>query len=158
MFKREVYTEIEIEAQPEQVWQVLTDFTAYQLWNIFISEIRGMLKVGERLKVSAQVPVIGKITFRPVLIRVEPGQELRWLAHSLIPGLLDSEHVYEIVRLSTKRVRFVQKEILSGLMVPLFMLAMASSNRRSFEVMNSALKRRVLQVAEDREGQAAAKD
>ncbi|HWC70427.1 MAG TPA: SRPBCC family protein [Actinomycetota bacterium] len=48
---RELRTEIEIDAPPEQVWQVLTDFGAYPDWNPFIRSIEGEPQVGSRLNV-----------------------------------------------------------------------------------------------------------
>ena len=34
------------------------------------------------------------MTFRPEVLRCEPGRELRWLGHFLVPGLFDGEHAH----------------------------------------------------------------
>jgi hypothetical protein len=48
-----LHTAIDIDATPERVWEVLTDFAAYPQWNPFM-EITGTPRVGERLKVRLQ--------------------------------------------------------------------------------------------------------
>jgi uncharacterized protein YndB with AHSA1/START domain len=40
--EKEIITEIEIDASPSQVWQVLTDFEKYPTWNPFIKKISGI--------------------------------------------------------------------------------------------------------------------
>ena len=43
----------EIDASPEDVWQVLTDFDAYPEWNPFIRSIQGNPEVGSRLSIPS---------------------------------------------------------------------------------------------------------
>jgi hypothetical protein len=69
---------------------------------------------------------------------------LRWL---VIPGLLDGKHIFTIEPLGVKRVRFIQREILTGLLVPIFMRFLEMNTRRGFEEMNKALKVRAEQIA-----------
>jgi len=49
---RELRREIEIDAPPERIWAVVTDFGAYQEWNPFIRRISGELREGARLEVK----------------------------------------------------------------------------------------------------------
>ena len=62
----EVVTEIEIEATPERVWDILLDFPSHPEWNPFIRSIQGVAKVGDRLTVSIQPRGAKAMTFRPV--------------------------------------------------------------------------------------------
>ena len=82
-------------------------------------------------------------TFRPEVIKVEVNRELRWLGHLFVPGLFDGEHIFTIEPLGANRVRFVQREIFTGLLVPLFARGLHTETLRSFEDMNHALKIRV---------------
>lgn len=53
---RELRREIEIDALPERVWAVVTDFAAYPEWNPFIRRISGELQPqgGARMKLQGK--------------------------------------------------------------------------------------------------------
>ncbi len=140
MAQKELYTEIEIGAPPEKIWQTLTEFEKFPQWNPFIRSISGELKVGAQLKVILQPPGGRDMTFRPKVLKVEPNREFRWKGKLLIPGLFDGEHIFTIEPLAEKRVRFIQRELFSGVLVPLFFRGMDKTTRRGFKEMNQVLK------------------
>jgi hypothetical protein len=82
------------------------------------------------------------MTFRPKVLNAEANRELRWLGHLLVRGLFDGEHSFTLVPLGETRVRFVQREVFRGLLVPLFSGGLNRDTRRGFEEMNRALKER----------------
>ena len=144
---KELYTEIEINAPAERVWQLLTDFADYPQWNPFIREATGEAKVGSRLEVYMLPPGGARgMRFRTMVLKAEPNHELRWLGHLLIPGLFDGEHIFTIEPKGTDRVRFIQREVLTGLLVPLFARWLEVDTRRGFVEMNQALKARAEQT------------
>ena len=49
-------TEINIATPPETVWQVLTDFSNYEVWNPFIRRIEGKAEIGETVKFTIRMP------------------------------------------------------------------------------------------------------
>ncbi|HEX3268824.1 MAG TPA: SRPBCC family protein [Gaiellaceae bacterium] len=53
---KEISTEIEIEATPDRVWQVVSDFDAYPDWNPFTRDICGKAERGSKLKVRIESP------------------------------------------------------------------------------------------------------
>jgi hypothetical protein len=144
---KELRTEIEIQATAERVWQLLTDFPSFPQWNPFIRKASGNIRVGERLEVNIQPSGASGMTFRPTVLKAEPNRELRWLGHLLISGLFDGEHIFTIEPLGEGRVRFTQREVFTGLLVPLFARGLDTDTRRGFEEMNQALKARAEQVA-----------
>jgi len=140
---KELRSEIEIEASAERVWRVLTDFDAYPEWNPFIRRVSGRPEVEERLVVRMRPSGTRGMTFRPTVMKVEPNRELRWLGHLLLPGIFDGQHIFEIEELERDRVRFVQREVFKGLLVPLLARSLDRDTQRGFEEMNRALRERI---------------
>jgi len=60
-----------------------------------------------------------------------------------VPGIFDGEHIFEIEELERNRVRFVQREVFKGLLVPLLARSLDRDTQRGFEEMNRALRGRV---------------
>src|SRR5437870_6101712 len=131
-------TQIDIDAPAERVPDALTNITDYPAWNPFIPRLAGTLAPGERLEVRIEPPGGAAMTFRPTVLAVEPGRELRWLGRLLVPGLFDGEHQFEIHRLAPGRVRFVQQERFTGVLVPLFARNLDNHTLAGFNAMNVA--------------------
>jgi hypothetical protein len=144
---KEVFSEIEIQAPAERIWQVLTDFASYPEWNPFIHKISGQPKEGTRLKVYIEPPGAKGRTFHPKILKAQPNCELRWLGRLLIPGLFDGDHFFNIEHLGRNRVRFVQREIFSGLLVSFLKRGLDMNIRLGFEQMNQALRLRAEQAS-----------
>lgn len=53
---KELTTTIDIEASPQTIWQILTDFSAFEQWNPFIQSISGRMVQGTKLEVHIQPP------------------------------------------------------------------------------------------------------
>jgi hypothetical protein len=138
----EIRTEIEIGATPERVWAILLDFPSHSEWNPFVRSVKGDAKVGERLTVFIR-PQGGKgMTFRAAVLTVIPNSELRWLGRVLLPGIFDGEHYFQITQLGPGRVRFVQGEKFSGVLVPFVKSSLDGGTKAGFVAMNQALKSR----------------
>ncbi len=144
---KELHSEIEIQASADRVWQLLTDFSSFPQWNPFIRRASGKAKLGGKLKVTIQPSGASAMNFQPTVLKAEPQRELRWLGHLLIPGLFDGEHIFTIETLRPDRVRFTQREIFTGLLVPLFAKSLDTDTQRGFEEMNQALKIKAEQAA-----------
>jgi hypothetical protein len=139
---RQLRSEIEIDAPPERVWAVLTDFPAYPEWNPFIRRISGELREGAKLELQIQPPGARATTFKPTVRAVETNRELRWLGRLLMPGIFDGEHSFVIEPREGGRSRFVQSERFGGFLVGFFKGTLAKT-QGGFEQMNAALKARV---------------
>lgn len=138
-----IHTHIEIAADARRVWEVLTDFAAYQEWNPFLIEIRGEPVPGTRLAVTTRFPAGRLMRFRPLILRAEERRELRWWGRSRVPGLFEGEHILNIAPLEADRVRFSQRELYRGLLTPILRRTHLESTRSGFQQMNAALKARV---------------
>jgi len=136
----ELNSEIEINASPETVWKLLTETSRFPEWNPFIRRLSGELQVGQKLVVFMQPSGASGMEFKPEVLKVEPNRELRWLGHLILPGLFDGEHIFQIESLGDKHVRFHQREIFSGILVPLLKKSLNANTRRGFNEMNRKLK------------------
>lgn len=143
--KRELTSEIEINATPERLWQILTDFGAYAEWNPFIVEIAGTPANNAKIRVCIRPPGGKKMQFRPRVLLSEPNRELRWLGRVWFPGIFDGEHTLALEPLDGNRTKFVQHENFKGILVGMFSKTL-DRTQSGFEQMNEALKKRAEQA------------
>src|SRR4030066_10164 len=113
---KELCTEIEIQAAPEKVWQVLTSLDQYPEWNPFIHHAIGKAKVGEKVDITFRSGS-KEMTLHCTVSKVEPNKELRWKYHVGLPALFRGEHSFTIEPVENNRVRFIDREIFNGLLV-----------------------------------------
>ncbi len=140
---REIRTEIDIDAGPGRVWEILADFDRQAEWNPFIRSIEGEPQEGSRLSLRVGAPGGKVMAFKPTVLEVAPNEELRWLGRLILPGIFDGEHVFQLEPIdSGRRTRFVHREEFRGLLVPLLWKSLDTETRRGFEAMNEALKSR----------------
>ncbi|HJK92744.1 MAG TPA: SRPBCC domain-containing protein [Polyangiaceae bacterium LLY-WYZ-15_(1-7)] len=143
-----VRTEIEIDASPEVVWQVLTDLGTYADWNpvVMAPRCRGPLGPGAdfdfRLKLGfLEAPI------EAVIVRAD-GSELRWEGprRKLQKPLARGSHYFRLEPIGEGRTRVVHGEEFGG---PLFALpwrVLGPRIGRAYDQLNAALKRRAESV------------
>ncbi|MEN6476145.1 MAG: SRPBCC domain-containing protein [Syntrophaceae bacterium] len=149
MFRNEMQTSIEIHADAERVWQVLTDFAAYQEWNPMIRRANGEARLGARLKVHFQPEGRKRAQiFWPKLITVIPGRELRWLGWPRFPGIFDIDHYWIINPWGDCRTHLLHGTAILGLFAPISGPLLEGPTRRAFIDMNLAHKARAEQRPE----------
>ncbi len=141
----QVRTETVINASPERVWDVLTDFRAYSQWNPFITGISGKLAQGEQLQVIVHQPGGRELSFHPKVLKVAAARELRWKAQLMFGGLFDGEHYFELHAAEgdegLQQTRLVHGEQFSGLLVKMLTRRLTQT-ARGFASMNQAIKAR----------------
>jgi hypothetical protein len=141
---QELRTEIEFDGTTDEVWTILTDLQAYPQWNPFIEKVDGELGVGAKLDVRLQPVDERGITMHPTVLAAEPGRELRWIGHLMIPGVFDGEHRFLIEEAGPSRVRFTQSERFGGILLPLLWRKLRDGGTaKGFRAMNEAIARRV---------------
>ncbi len=139
-----VTTTIDIEAAPELVWQELADLAGHADWNPFIVQATGQLEPGGRLDIQLRPPDGKGMRFRPTVTVLDEGRTLEWLGRLGIPGLFDGRHRFELHATATG-TRLVHQEQFSGIFVRAARRSLDGSTRAGFELMNEALRARVLQ-------------
>jgi hypothetical protein len=138
---RTIRTEIAIGRPAAAVWAILADIDRWPEWNPFATA-RGRLSLGERLDVEIRPPGGKPMAFRPTIVKLHPGVELRWLGHLGVPRIFDGEHGFRIEPTTPESCRFIHSEVFSGLLVAPLLWIAGDATRRGFESMNEALKAR----------------
>lgn len=138
--KKDIQTEIEINASAEKVWQILSDFENFPSWNPFVIKVLGTPKVGEILQIEVQLPESRLLKFTPKVLVAEPNKELRWIGTSPL-GSFQGEHFYKIESLDENKIRFIHGEHFSGWAVSLIWLLLGKSIEKGYRIMNEALKK-----------------
>ena len=138
--RKELKSQIEIQASPGRVWEILSDFKSYREWNPFITYILGEARVGTRINMKIRPAGSRTWEFRPKVLVSDYPRELRWLGSLWIRGLFDGEHVFTIHALSENCVSFVQSERFRGILVPLIPRYFWDQSLEGFRLMNEALK------------------
>ena len=82
----EAHSEIDIDASPETVWEILTDLDRYADWNPFVVSSEGQVAVGERLTNRMHPPGGKAMTFSPTVTVSEPNHVFEWLGHLGVRG------------------------------------------------------------------------
>jgi hypothetical protein len=141
--RREIATEIEIDASPARVWALLTDFSSYPEWNTFLRWVEGRIAEGERIRFCFEMPRGFRFKVNATILNVTPDRALRWAGVFLTARLFRAEHYFELTPTPGERTRFSHGEIFTGFLVPLAWLILRTSGRRVYEDMNRELKRRV---------------
>ena len=136
----EIKTEITINATPEKVWGILTNFNEYPNWNPFIKSIKGQVVVGEKITVRIEPPEAKGMTFKPKILTFVKNRELSWLGHLLFPGLFDGKHKFELIDNGNGTTTFIQSEKFRGVLVPFFKKQLKNNTKRGFIEMNEKLK------------------
>lgn len=141
---REISTQVDIDATPQRVWEVLTDFPRYAQWNPFIREAAGEARVGSTLNLR-MFPAAGRpMSFKPRVLAAREAAELRWLGRLILPGIFDGEHLF-VLTPRDGGTQVVQSEKFSGILVPLFG-KIVNGAVADFERLNEALKSRAESV------------
>ncbi len=142
---KELRTEIEILASAEKVWRILTDLDKYQEWNPFILKAVGRASAGKSVDITFK-SASKEMTLHCKVNKAEPNHELRWKYHVAFNALFSGEHIFTIESIDANHVRFIDREIFNGLLVPLQARDIDVNSKRGFEAMDTALKARAEQL------------
>jgi len=139
---KENRNEIEIHATPERVWEILTDFGKYPEWNPLLCRAEGKLAIGEKVNLTARSGS-NDMNLLCTVTNVEPNRQFSWQFHVILPFLFRGEHFFKIEPIDEHRVRFIDREVFHGLLVPLQAKNLETNAKPAMIEMGEALKRRV---------------
>jgi len=134
--------ELDIQATAEEVWTVLTDMGKHSDWNPLIYLAEGKIEVGHIVKVSA-ITASRDMKFHCTVVEVEPNLEFQWKWHVVFPLLLRGDHIFRIEPIRQNTIRFTDREIVKGILVPFLRKEFETSSKDAMVAMGMALKERV---------------
>lgn len=135
-----IETNIVIISTPEKIWDVLTNFEEYELWNPFMTKVVGNASLGSKIEVNIKTISGKNRSYYPIITKCETNKELRWKGKSFLPGVFNGERVFVLEKSGDDKVSFSHKEIFSGLAVKLVGNKLDENLREGFVRMNEALK------------------
>lgn len=136
--KYQIKTSIQINATPEKVWDVFTDFNSYSEWNPFIKSIKGDVLVGNQIAAE-----IDTMKFKPTILKCKENEELTWMGSLFFKGLFDGRHSFQLIISDDGKTTFIHQEHFSGILVRLMKNKLENEFVDKFEAMNKELKERV---------------
>ncbi|HUV26815.1 MAG TPA: SRPBCC domain-containing protein [Anaerolineales bacterium] len=136
------HNEIEIQSSPERVWEVLTDFGKYPEWNPLLCRAEGKLAIGEKVNLTTK-SASNDMKLLCTVTTVEPNRQFSWKFHVILPFLFRAEHFFTIEPINEHGVRFIDREIFNGLLVPLQAKNLETNAKAAMIAMGEALKKRV---------------
>jgi hypothetical protein len=127
-----------IEADPDTIWAILTDASAYAEWDNDVDRIEGTIAPGERIKLYTQLdPKRG----HPIKVAdFEPGRGMTWKGGMPL-GLFKGTRTFELKPEGAGVTRFTMEERFSGPLLPLIGRTLPDFGP-SFEKFAKGLKRR----------------
>ena len=140
MKRRAFRAEVEIDASPERVWEVLVDLERYPEWNPFTIAVRSSLVEGEPVDLTVRMSRLGiTIEQREHIREVRPARRLRWGMKLGAPWLISGERDQRLEPLEPGRTRYVTEDVIAGVLSPLVFLLFAGSLEEGFREMARAL-------------------
>ena len=135
---RELQTVVEIDASPDQVWQVLTDFASWPDWNFADPGFSGELNEGAKAELTTAAPSGKTDQVKITLTSVVPKGQLSW--ESGMPLLFKARHMFRIEAQESGCTLYNDADF-GGLLVPF--IGKQLPTEEMFNETNRRLKARV---------------
>ena len=138
-----IHTEITIDAPPEKVWAVLTDFDKLSEWSDSPCRLEGDFRKDGMIEADFKLG-IGNMTntVKHQLIHFEEGRMFGWSDPLPMPGTRDN-HKYIVEPREDGKTQFIQTDQVTGRGAHWVGGMMARQFNQMYVVFNRALKERV---------------
>ena len=134
----EVYTEIMIEAEPAEVWSVITDAENYKNWNPVIINAVGTYEEGSRIINTVVEAEDKQATIKSKVIKFDPPYHLNQFGG--YTGIITFDHHYELKKVDGG-TKVIQREEYTGFYMNFWD---ASWVEPAYKRVNEALRKEVL--------------
>jgi hypothetical protein len=135
-----VKTEIAIDAPPARVWEVLTDFSGYRVWNPVIRRAEGRAELDAPLRLWLGGPGGRTLEVRARIEECTPERSLGWRGG--VPHLADVYHFFRLEPLADGGTRFIHGERFDGVASRLVWPLLGPLLRPRYHLSNEAFRTR----------------
>lgn len=129
-----------INAPPELVWEVITDFASYAEWNPFIPECVSTMKPGDPIDLKVKLFSFAQPQ-REWVKEIVPGLRFAYAMKPYPAGALSSQRSHDLTA-EGGNTRYQSYFHLDGWMMPLVRGLLGSRMEKGFEGMTQGLKTR----------------
>lgn len=140
---KEIITSIEISSTSKSLWYTLSDFDNYSKWNPFIVDVKGIFEEGSKIEIFVKTRKGNIRKYKPRITKLVEHKEIRWYGSSVLPGIFNSERIFQIDQINPSKVIFTHRARFFGIAVMFLSSSFTSELNNSFNDMNFALKKRV---------------
>jgi hypothetical protein len=140
MFSYDIDTSIDIEAQADAIWQVLTEFSAYEDWSPMLRNVQTQLQPGAPVRFEVLREGSRPMKLKAKITTLSEDRGLAWRGGSAV--FVSGEHYFRIEQLAEGLCRLHHGERFKGLIVPLLKPKLKRAPEL-YRAMNEALKCRV---------------
>lgn len=138
-----VKSEIEIEASPEIVFDLLTDLQKYPEWNPFTPHVESTLEIGAPVRMKVRLGKGPKLSNKVEFVTAnERPICLCWGADIPFRFLIRADRCQTLEALPNGRTRYICTDTISGWLTPLVIRFFGAAMQRGFDDCALALKRR----------------
>jgi len=133
---------VDIDAPPEVVWRVLTDFDQYGEWNPMAVRCASSLVPGEPIDMSVRLGPVRIKRQREWVRTHTPGQEFSYAMKPVPFGALRSRRTQTVTPINDRRTRYESQFELHGWLQPPVRLLLGRALRRGFSGAVAGLRAR----------------
>jgi hypothetical protein len=105
---------VNILADAERIWRLLTDAEGFPRWNSTVTSVEGQIREGERLRLRA--PGTDRV-FTPKVSGVVPNKQMKWIGG--FAPMFKGVRTFTLSAREDGSTDFAMEERFSGLMLPL---------------------------------------
>ena len=134
-----VYTEIVIEANATQIWELLIDFANYPEWHTYLTNVKGEVAKGKYLRFTYfDEKKKREKQFRAKILTLTPNEKLSWGGNLWF--FFKAEHSFELIKVDETHTKLIQTEYWKGLFGKSFGKKIYQETLTQFEELNEQIK------------------
>jgi len=136
-----IATEIEIDAAPEKVWEIISDVDKWHEWSPTINASEGQAEVGSTVAITMMSKEAGKDgpKYSPKIIQMDKPSYFHWRAHMMAGFIFTNDKIIELEK-TEAGTKVIHKETFKGLMAAAMKGQMKKGVPPMLNMMNEALK------------------